>query len=201
MLEIRSLSFAYGTHRVVDLWSHSLGAGLTWLRGANGTGKSTRLKLLAGGLPPLYGSASLQGVDLLTSPLEYRRRVSWVGAEPPPFEHLSPQERFEFLSGLYPNADVQTWQAQVQGFGLQNFVHQPLRELSSGTQHKAALASALALRTPLLLLDEPFNALDQPSQGWLREQLIEAAAAPDRCVLIVSHEALGFAPSAELLLT
>jgi len=197
-LHVRALSFAYAgqTRRVVDLWSQDFGPGLVWLRGANGTGKSTRLKLLAGALAPQYGSAELQGYDLLRQPLAYRRQVAFVGAEPPPFEHLSPAEYFAFLSGLYPRADAAAWRGHVEGFGLQPFLHQPLRSLSTGTQHKAALAAALALNTALLLLDEPLNALDAASLTHLRAQLQRAAEARDRLLLLVSHEEPGVAASA-----
>jgi len=197
-LQVRALSFAYAgqARRVVDLWSHDFGPGLVWLRGANGTGKSTRLKLLAGALEPQYGSAELQGCDLLRQPLDYRRQVAFVGAEPPPFEHLSPAEYFAFLSGLYPRADAAAWRGHVEGFGLQPFLSQPLRSLSTGTQHKAALATALALGTPLLLLDEPLNALDAASLTHLRRELARAAEATDRLLLLVSHEELGVVPSA-----
>jgi ABC-2 type transport system ATP-binding protein len=197
-LHVRALSFAYAgqARRVVDLWSQDFGPGLVWLRGANGTGKSTRLKLLAGALAPQYGSAELQGCDLLRQPLDYRRQVAFVGAEPPPFEHLSPAEYFGFLSGLYPRADAAVWQQHIEGFGLQPFLDQPLRSLSTGTQHKAALATALALGTPLLLLDEPLNALDAASLTHLRKELSRAAQATDRLLLLVSHEELGVVPSA-----
>ncbi len=201
-LHIEALSYAYSnSRRVVDLWSQALAPGLVWLRGPNGSGKSTRLKLLAGMLQPQYGSARLAGVDLLREPLDYRRCVSFVGAEPPPFEHLSPAERFDFLSRLYPQADRASWHAHVAGFGLTPFLNQPLRTLSTGTQHKAALAAALALHTPLLLLDEPLNALDAASLAHLRGVLGEAALWRNRLALVVSHEELGVVPSACLDLT
>ncbi|MCV2421379.1 ATP-binding cassette domain-containing protein [Paucibacter sp. DJ2R-2] len=202
-LHVRALSFAYAgqARRVVDLWSQDFGPGLVWLRGANGTGKSTRLKLLAGALAPQYGSAELQGCDLLRQPLDYRRQVAFVGAEPPPFEHLSPSEYFGFLSGLYPRADAAAWQQHIEGFGLQPFLGQPMRSLSTGTQHKAALATALALGTPLLLLDEPLNALDAASLTHLRGELSRAAQSTDRILLLVSHEELGVVPSARVELS
>ncbi len=201
-LHAEALSYAYAnsSRRVVDLWSQGFEPGLIWLRGPNGSGKSTRLKLLAGMLQPQYGSARLAGIDLMRQPLDYRRLVSFVGAEPPPFEHLSPAERFGFLSGLYPQADLASWRAHVEGFGLQPFLNQPLRTLSTGTQHKAALAAALALQTPLLLLDEPLNALDAASLAHLRGVLGDAALRRDRLALVVSHEDLGVEPTACLAL-
>lgn len=198
-LHCEALSFAYpGSRRVVDLWTYGFTTGLCWLRGANGTGKSTRLKLLAGALAPQYGSVQLQGLDLSKQPLDYRRQVAWVGAEPPAFEHLNPAERFAFLAGLYPRADAAEWRAHVEGFGLTPFLAQPMSELSTGTQHKAALAAALALQTPLLLLDEPLNALDAASVDYLRGLMRLAALASDRLWLVVSHEDLGLMPSATL---
>lgn len=196
LLSTTSLSFAYETRRVVDLWSHDFGPGLCWLRGPNGTGKSTRLKLLAGALKPQWGTASIAGIDLNKQPLDYRREVFFVAAEPPPFEHLSPNERFGFLSRLYPHADAAVWRRHVDGFCLQAFLDQPLRTLSTGTQHKAALAAALALGTKLLLLDEPLIALDAASHDHLRTALAEAAGWRERLCLVVSHEALGVQPSA-----
>lgn len=196
LLATTSLSFAYERRRVVDLWSQDFGPGLCWLRGPNGTGKSTRLKLLAGALQPQWGTARIGDIDLVQQPLQYRREVFFVAAEPPPFEHLSPSERFGFLARLYPNSDAAAWQRHVDGFGLQPFLNQPLRALSTGTQHKAALAAALALGTRVLLLDEPLIALDAASHEHLRTALAEAANWRERLCLVVSHEALGVEPSA-----
>lgn len=196
LLSTTSLSFAYERRRIVDLWSQDFGPGLCWLRGPNGTGKSTRLKLLAGALQPQWGTACIAGIDLVKQPQDYRRQVFFVAAEPPPFEHLSPAERFGFLARLYPHADASAWQRHVEGFSLQPFLNQPLRNLSTGTQHKAALAAALALGTRVLLLDEPLIALDAASHAHLREALAEAARWSERLCLVVSHEALGVEPSA-----
>ena len=198
VLRVQALSFAYQTQRIVDLWSHDFAPGLGWLRGPNGVGKSTRLKLLAGALTPQYGTAVVKGIDLAQQPLAYRREVAWVSAEPPPFEHLSPAELFGFLSGLYRQADAQVWQQHIDGFGLGAFVNQPLRRLSTGTQHKAALAAALALQTTVLLLDEPLSALDEPSLAYWRGCMARAAASNERLMLIVSHEELGVAGAVPL---
>ncbi|MDM4768400.1 ATP-binding cassette domain-containing protein [Pelomonas sp. SE-A7] len=196
VLTAHSLSFAYERRRIVDLWSHEFGPGLCWLRGPNGSGKSTRLKLLAGALQPQWGSARVAGMDLKTQGLDYRREVAFVGAEPPPFEHLSPVERFGFLGRLYPRSDASLFERHVDGFGLRPFLNQPLRALSTGTQHKAALAAALALGTRVLLLDEPLIALDAAAQAHLQSVLAQAAAETGRLTLVVSHEALGVEPSA-----
>jgi ABC-2 type transport system ATP-binding protein len=201
MLTVKSLSFAYERRRIVDLWNEDFDAGLCWLRGPNGVGKSTRLKLLAGAHAPQYGTAVLNGIDLMADPVAYRREVAWVSAEPPPFEHLSPAELFGFLSGLYPRADRRRWESHIDGFGLAPFMKQPLRHLSTGTQHKAALAAALALNTTLLLLDEPLNALDDKSLIHWRACMAEAAQARGRLMLLVSHEELGVEPTRTLTLS
>ncbi len=198
LLAVQSLSFAYERRRIVDLWSESFGPGLCWLRGPNGVGKSTRLKLLAGAMAPQYGTAQLLGgsIDLLANPVAYRREVAWVSAELPPFEHLNPAELFGFLAGLYPRADRRQWQSHVEGFGLEPFLKQPLRTLSTGTQHKAALAAALALDTRVLLLDEPLNALDDKSLAHWRVCMASAAdPSAQRLMLVVSHEELGVLPT------
>jgi ABC-type multidrug transport system ATPase subunit len=124
-------------------------------------------------------------------PLAYRRQVFWCGPGAVAFEHLRPPEYFSFLRGLYPSMDEALLQAQVTGFGLMPFLGKPLQALSTGTQRKVWLAAALAVGTPLVLLDEPLNALDAASLAHLHGQFRRCAASPAQAWLAASHEALG----------
>jgi ATPase subunit of ABC transporter with duplicated ATPase domains len=196
VLRVSDLAFAYPRRPLFAGWGCTLGPGLTWLRGANGSGKSTLLKLLAGSLPPVLGELQLADGTRLTARMQgdqtlpWRQRVFWCGPGAIAFDHLRPLEYFGFLAGLYPGFDAAALALHLQGFGLQGFMQARLAELSTGTQRKMWLCAALVAGTPLTLLDEPLNALDEASLAYLQQQLRAAAAAPGaRAWLVASHEA------------
>jgi ABC-type multidrug transport system ATPase subunit len=196
LLRIDGLSFSYPGRHVFTGWSAEVGAGLTWLRGGNGSGKSTLLALLAGALPPLLGSLSVMGVVQADQPLAYRRAVYWCGPAGIVFDHLRPPEYFGFIAGLYPRLDAAALAAHVEGLGLRPFLGQRLAALSTGTQRKVALATALAVGSTVVLLDEPFNALDAASSAYFRAALLRESGDPARAWLVASHEAPGAEPAA-----
>ncbi len=191
VLQAQGLVFSYPGRHVFNGWSGRFGPGITWVRGANGSGKSTLLKLLGAALAPLAGSLAAAGVDAAAQPLEYRRRVFWCGPGEIAFDHLRAPEYFGFLQGLYPTLDAAALREAVAGLGLSPFLAPRLAELSTGTQRKVWLAAALAVGTPVLLLDEPMIALDATSSAWLLGALRERAAAGTQALVVASHEPLG----------
>ncbi len=200
-LQVTGLQFAYPERELFLGWSHRFGTGLHWVSGSNGCGKTTLLKLLAGAMPVGQGELVAAGISERADPVAYRRQVFWCGPGAVAFDHLSPLEYAGFMRGLYPGFDVPAWQRHVQGFGLAPFLQQRLRELSTGTQRKAWLACGLSAGTPVLLLDEPGNALDENSLAHLRAALtaMQATAQPP-CCIVASHGDLGLqlAPSQQL---
>jgi ABC-type multidrug transport system ATPase subunit len=191
MLHVQSLHFSYPHRHVFAGWSGEFKAGFTWLKGCNGSGKSTLLKLLAGALPPRHGSIQAAGIDLHQAPIDYRRQVFWCGPDSIAFDHLTPLEYWGFLRGLYPRLDEAAVQQHADAFGLLPHLASPLRTLSSGTQRKVWITAALAVGTPVRLLDEPFNALDAASLTYLRQVLWDCAQTAEVCWVLSSHEDLG----------
>lgn len=187
ILLIEGLSFSYPGRPLFTGLSAQLGPGLIWLRGPNGSGKSTLLALLAGALRPITGQIAVNGIAQAGQPLGYRRQVFWCGPGPLAFDHLRPPEYFAFIAGLYPGFDPQALAGHVQAFGLAPHLGQRLSALSTGTQRKVALATALAVGTALVLLDEPFNALDAASLAHLQAMLSDADGSRDRAWLVASH--------------
>lgn len=187
-LVAQDLCFSYGPRPVFTLWSARVEPGLTWLRGANGSGKSTLLKLLAGALEPFGGRRVAAGIEAAVDPIGYRRQVFWCGPGAPAFDHLRAPEYFGFMATLYPRfADAPLADA-VAALGLGPFLRTPIAQLSSGNQRKVALAAALAVGTPVVLLDEPFNALDAASAAGLHAVLARRAAEAAAVWLVASHE-------------
>jgi ABC-2 type transport system ATP-binding protein len=193
VLQVKDLAFSYPGRHVFAGWQADFPPGITWVQGSNGSGKSTLLKLLAGALPPLTGMLTVQGVAATAQPLDYRRRVFWCGPGAIAFDHLRGPEYFAFLRGLYTSFDDATANDQAAALGLSPFLGKRLRELSTGTQRKVWLAAALAVRTPVVLLDEPLNALDAASLQHVRTQLLRCAADTRCAWIIASHEPLGAA--------
>lgn len=190
LLEVEGLTFSYGERQVFESWSTSFGCGATWVQGPNGSGKSTLLMLLAGALSPRAGRRVIAGIEANRAPLDYRRNVFWCGPGPLPFDHLRPPEYLGFLRGLYPRFDASRVRPHIEGFGLAPFMTVPLRELSTGSQRKLAIVAALAVGTPVVLLDEPLSGLDEPSLRYAAGALRTAWAAPSQAWVIASHEHL-----------
>jgi len=192
-LRIDRLVFGYGARHLFNGFGAEAGAGLTWIQGANGSGKSTLLKLLAGALLPPHGEFTLAGVRFgagdRRAPLAWRQQVFWCTSDPPPTPWLSVAECLGFVAGCYAGDHRDAVREQVQAFGLGDALETPLRDASLGQQRKTLLALALALPVKLLLLDEPFNALDTASQAHLAAELSARAASGRQVVLLTSHVA------------
>ena len=190
-LRIDQLVFAYGSRWLFEGFSAHAGAGVTWVQGANGSGKSTLLRLLAGALAPRHGTFELAGCRYAagerTAPLAWRRQTFWGLSDPPPTPWLTIAECLGFVSNTYGGIDPVRLRGQVDALGLDKALATPLREASLGQQRKTLLALALALPVKLLLLDEPFNALDVASARHLSETLAQRAADGEQVILLTSH--------------
>jgi ABC-2 type transport system ATP-binding protein len=188
LLTVRDLSFSYPTRHVFTGWSADFAAGLTWVRGANGSGKSTLLQLLAGAMAPTLGQRVAAGIDAAADPIGYRRQVFWCGPGAVPFDHLRPPEYWGFMQGLYPRWRAVELPALVEGLGLRDALLQPLARLSTGTQRKVWLAAALVVASPVVLIDEPLNALDSASLAFVKDRLHDAATRTGQAFVVASHE-------------
>ena len=190
-LRIDQLVFAYGSRWLFEGFSAEAGPGVTWVQGANGSGKSTLLRLLAGALAPQHGQFTLAGQRYAAgdrvAPRAWRQQAFWCLSDPPPTPWLTVAECLGFVSAAYPQADAQALRAQVDALGLTKALSTPLREASLGQQRKTLLALALALPVKLLLLDEPFNALDAASAAHLAETITARAEQGRQVILLTSH--------------
>ncbi len=190
-LRIEQLVFAYGQRWLFEGFTAQAGAGVTWVQGANGSGKSTLLRLLAGALAPRHGGFELAGCRYAagerTASLAWRQQTFWCHSDPPPTPWLTIAECLGFVGGTYAGVDARRVHEQVEALGLAPALATPLREASLGQQRKTLLALALALPVRLLLLDEPFNALDVASARHLSATLGERAARGEQVILLTSH--------------
>ena len=190
-LRIDQLVFAYGRRWLFEGWGAQAGEGVTWVQGANGSGKSTLLRLLAGALAPRLGTFELAGCRYAAgdraAPLAWRQQTFWCLSDPPPTPWLTIAEFLGFVSGTYANVDNERVREHVEALGLAAALPTPLRDASLGQQRTTLLALALALPVRLLLLDEPFNALDTASAAYLVRTLTQRAGQGGQVILLTSH--------------
>lgn len=181
-------------------WSCTLGGGITWLRGSNGAGKTTLLKLLAGALTAQSGEICLNRWEIRRHPVNYRQHSFLCSSEIPDFSWLNLQEFLDLHLSLYPQACATNLNVQLSAFKLLPLLRQSIDTLSLGQQKKMYLALALALPVSLLLIDEPFNALDADAVDYLRRQLSDPGRLARQCILLTSHIAPDIPLAGEIMI-
>jgi NitT/TauT family transport system ATP-binding protein len=189
-LDVRALQFAYdGAPVLSDIDLHVAEGEFLCLLGPSGCGKTTLLRLLAGLDLPAAGTISYNG-SLVQGP-SLERGVVFQNYSLFPWFTLA--ENIELaLSKSHPQHDV-TWRhAHAQDYlarvGLADSAGQYPSLLSGGMQQRGAIARALALGSPVLLMDEPFGALDPINRAKLQDLLLELWVSPKRTVVFVTHD-------------
>lgn len=192
VLQTRALAGERGERRLFEGLDLDLPAGsVTWLRGRNGRGKTTLLRLLAGLASPAEGSIEVLGQPQRESGPDGRRSWVYIGHQNALKDDLTAIEALRFLARLHglPADDAALTQA-LKRLGIVQRQHAAVRTLSQGQRRRVALARlALSAAAPLWLLDEPYDALDADGVEALNA-VISAHADSGGCVLLTSHQAL-----------
>ncbi|MGB3481396.1 MAG: ABC transporter ATP-binding protein [Mycobacterium sp.] len=180
---------------------------ITAVLGPSGCGKTTLLRILAGFEEPDGGEVHIGGDQLVgAGPMvpAHRRRVGLMPQEGALFPHCSVGENIAFGLPRASRAEVTTTVRRwLHVVGLDGLADARPHQLSGGQQQRVALARALAARPRVLLLDEPFAALDAGLRERVREDIAEIVRASDTTALLVTHdqsEALSLADTVALLL-
>lgn len=185
-LQAEGLSFSYPGHVLFENLSFRILPGLTWVRGGDGRGKSSLLRLLAGAQPADSGELSFKGIRLADQPQAYRQNVFWMEPRSEAFDQLTPQAYFDTLKPRFANFDADLLEALMEGFSLAPHREKALYMLSTGSKRKVWLAGAIASGAELILLDDPFAALDKPSMDFVW-QLLAAATQQTSRTWVVGH--------------
>lgn len=199
LIEARALGKSFGPTpvlREVNL-SVEAGGGLAVV-GANGAGKSTLIRLLAGLSAPSFGDAMLFGEAARRLAPALRRRVGLLGHQSFLYPNLTARENLEFYAALYGVEDAQRTVAEwLERVALGAAADARVRGFSRGMEQRLALARAMLARPDVLMLDEPFAALDGDGAA-LAAALVREAMGRGCAVLASAHSAeplaeLGFA--------
>ncbi len=183
--------------------SFRLGAGgALVLTGANGSGKSSLLRLVAGLLAPAAGRLIWGGAPVGRDLAGHHARLHYVGHQDALKPVMTSRETLVFWAALggpqLPDAAAAVEHA-LAAFALDGVADWPCRWLSAGQRRRLALARLLVRPAPLWLLDEPASALDDESQVRL-EQLIAAYRAAGGRVLVATHAAIALDGAEALVL-
>jgi ABC-type nitrate/sulfonate/bicarbonate transport system ATPase subunit len=155
--------------------------------GPSGCGKSTLLRVIAGLSRPQTGEVTLDG-ERVTAPGADRGMVFQSYTL---FPWLTVQGNVEFgprLSGRSPEECAQVAHRYIDLVGLAGFEHAYPKELSGGMQQRAAIARSLANDPEILLMDEPFGALDAQTRSLMQELLLRVWEQTHKTVLFVTHD-------------
>jgi heme exporter protein A len=189
-LTAEKLACARGTRRLFDGLSFRATAGQALaLEGANGAGKTSLLRLIAGFLPQAAGRVFLtEDGKEIAEPEERGPRIAWLGHQDALKSSFTVSEQLAFFGKLYDRSGDHA--ALLEQVGLTRQAELPCRYLSAGQRRRLGLARLLLSQRPLWLLDEPFAALDSAGKG-LVARLIALHCGQGGIVLAATHEPLG----------
>ncbi|HEZ1730805.1 TPA: heme ABC transporter ATP-binding protein FbpC [Neisseria meningitidis] len=194
-LHIGHLSKSFQNTPVLNDISLSLNPGeILFIVGASGCGKTTLLRCLAGFEQPDFGEISLSGRTIFSKNTNLpvrERRLGYVVQEGVLFPHLTVYRNTAYGLGNGKGKTAQERQrieAMLELTGISELAGRYPHELSGGQQQRVALARALAPDPELILLDEPFSALDEQLRRQIREDMIAALRANGKSAVFVSHD-------------
>lgn len=188
-LELEGLAFGFAdAARTLEGIDLVLAPGeIHGILGRSGCGKTTLLKLAAGLLAPQAGRVALRG----RSPQAAREDIGFMFQQPTLLEWLSALDNVLLPVSLQrtPSPSERTWALQLlEQLGLAGLEARRPGQLSGGQQSRVALARALVLRPSLLLLDEPFAALDALTREALQQDLLALCSLHGTTALFVTHD-------------
>ena len=190
MIRVDNLHKSFGEVKAVQGVSFQANDGkITGLLGPNGAGKSTTLRVLYTVLKPDTGSATIDGVDVVASPVEARARIGTLPHGSGLYPHLTARENITYYAKLYDmDAGIidERVQQVIDQLDINDFADRKTKGFSQGQRTKVSLARSLVHGPQNVILDEPSNGLDVMATRALREVIRELKRA-GKCVLFSSH--------------
>lgn len=157
--------------------------------GPNGAGKTTTVKMLTGMLLPTSGAAKVAGFDVISQPLEVKKRIGYVPESGALFESLTAWEYLELISELHHlerGLAYRRMEEFLALFGILEDKDRHLAAFSKGMKQKVLIAAALLHNPEVLFLDEPLNGLDANAALIIKE-LLKKMAGQGKTILFCSH--------------
>ena len=192
ILEIENLNHSYDeTNQIIQNINLEIQkSDRVAILGPSGCGKSTLLRLIAGLEKPNMGQITIDGTVVSTEKLivpPEKRKIGLVVQEKALFPHLSVYDNIGF--GIKKNIDKKTITNDLlELLKIDSLKNKYPHEISGGEQQRVALARSLAPNPKLLMLDEPFSALDKDLKGVLYEEISQVFSERGSTILLVTHD-------------
>lgn len=197
MIELQNLTVGYGEKAVLSDINQVLKAGqMVCLLGANGVGKSTILRTLAGFLPPLSGNVLIDGRNLPSLTLSERSKaVSVVLTERVEVPYMKVvnlvgmgRSPYTGFFGTLTKEDRNVVSEAIEMVGITELAERTIDTLSDGERQKALVAKALAQQTPIILLDEPTAFLDFHAKVSTLRLMLKLAHETNKTIFLSTHD-------------
>ena len=195
IVEFRNVDYAIGGNKILDNLNLQIAGGeILILLGESGCGKTTTLKLINRLIEPTSGEVLVHGKSTTDwNPIELRRQTGYVLQEGGLFPHFTVAENVALLPGLEgwtkPKQSARTTEMlELVGLDADKFRDRFPHELSGGQRQRVGVARALAADPDLLLLDEPFGALDAITRTNLQKEFAKLVRKLGKTAVFVTHD-------------
>jgi ABC-2 type transport system ATP-binding protein len=190
IIRAQGLTKRFGDFCAVDDVSlHVVRGSIFAFLGANGSGKSTTIRMLIGLLEPSAGTIEVDGIDVIEHPRRVRDHIGYMGQKVSLYQGLSLRENVEFYAGLYGLGRKQLeerWGALRERFALGEAEREKPDDLPAGVRQRAGLALSTLHRPRVLFLDEPTAGVDVHNRALFWE-LIQEEAESGVTVFVTTH--------------
>ncbi|MFZ7944435.1 MULTISPECIES: ABC transporter ATP-binding protein [Bacillaceae] len=195
MIEFKDIVKKYRTKAIINPFSLNIDAGqLVVFIGPSGCGKTTLLKMINKLIQPTSGKIFVDGTDISTmNPIELRRNIGYVIQNTGLFPHMSIKENLELipkLKGEEPALIEKKTKELLELVGLdpKEYLHRFPKELSGGQQQRVGVARAFSTDSDIILMDEPFSALDPVTRSSLQDELFQMQKELNKTIIFVTHD-------------
>lgn len=195
MIEFRNIKKVYGNHVVLKDFSLNIEQGeFVTIIGSSGCGKTTLLKMVNGLIEPTSGDVLIEGTSIKKQDLiSLRRNIGYAIQGSVLFPHMNVEQNIAYVPSLLNKNDKEKTKQAVKKWMKLVHLDESLRlrypaQLSGGQQQRVGIARALAASPNLLLMDEPFGAVDEITKEQLQEELKGIYEKMKLTILFVTHD-------------
>lgn len=195
LIQFKDIVKKYRTKTIINTFSLDIEAGqLVVFIGPSGCGKTTLLKMINKLIQPTSGQIFVNGTDISKmNPIDLRRNIGYVIQNTGLFPHMSIKENLELIPKLKGEGPASIEKKTLEllemvGLDSKEYLHRYPKELSGGQQQRIGVARAFSTNSDIILMDEPFSALDPVTRSSLQDELFQMQKEWNKTIIFVTHD-------------